>query len=97
MVEDNKLKGDWTVNKLSLERQSLTVRMGIRRFTRLTNAFSKKLENHEYALALYFMYYNFARPHETPTNPYPNTPAMAAGLTTLVWTIEEIVNLINRD
>lgn len=77
-----------------VERQNLTMRMHMRRFTRLTNAFSKKLENHEYALALYFMHYNFARPHKTLTNPYPKTPAMAAGLTNHIWAIEEIVRLV---
>jgi len=76
-----------------VERQNLTMRMGMRRFTRLTNAFSKKLENHEYALALYFMHYNFARSHKTLSNPYPKSPAMAAGLTNHIWTIEEIVKL----
>jgi IS1 family transposase len=75
------------------ERQNLTMRMNMRRFTRLTNAFSKKLENHEYAIALYFMHYNFARPHKTLAYPYPKTPAMAAGLTDHVWEIEEIVKL----
>jgi len=78
-----------------IERQNLTMRMSMRRFTRLTNAFSKKLENHEYALALYFMHYNFARPHKTLTNPYPKSPAMAAGITNHVWTIEEIVKLVD--
>src|SRR4030043_673252 len=77
------------------ERQNLTMRMNMRRFTRLTNAFSKKLENHIYALALYFMHYNFVRPHKTLAYPYPRTPAMAAGLTDHVWTIEEIVKLTN--
>jgi IS1 family transposase len=77
-----------------VERQNLTMRMGIRRFTRLTNAFSKKLENHVLALALYFMHYNFARVHKTLANPYPRTPAMAAGLTNHVWTIEELIGLI---
>jgi IS1 family transposase len=76
-----------------VERQNLTMRMNMRRFTRLTNAFSKKLENHEYALALYFMHYNFARAHKTLANPYPKSPAMAAGLTNHIWTIEEIVKL----
>ena len=76
-----------------IERQNLTMRMSMRRFTRLTNAFSKKLENHEYALALYFMHYNFARPHKSLANPYPKTPAMAAGITNHIWTIEEIVQL----
>jgi IS1 family transposase len=76
-----------------VERQNLTMRMSMRRFTRLTNAFSKKLENHEYALALYFMYHNFARPHKTLANPCHRTPAMAAGITNHVWTVEEIVKL----
>jgi len=76
-----------------VERQNLTMRMGMRRFTRLTNAFSKKLENHEYALALYFMHYNFARSHKTLSNPYPKGPAIAAGLTNHIWTVEEIVKL----
>lgn len=78
------------------ERQNLTMRMNMRRFTRLTNAFSKKLENHVYALSLYFMHYNFARPHKTLAYPYPKTPAMAAGLTDHVWGIEKIVNLTSR-
>ncbi len=76
-----------------VERQNLTMRMGMRRFTRLTNGFSKKLENHELALALYFMHYNFARPHKTLANPYPRTPAMAAGLTNRIWSIEEIIKV----
>jgi hypothetical protein len=79
---------------LGIERQNLTMRMGMRRLTRLTNAFSKKLENHEYALALYFMHYKFARAHKTLSNPYPKSPAMAAGLTNHVWAIEEIVKLV---
>jgi IS1 family transposase len=78
-----------------VERQNLTMRMSMRRFTRLTNAFSKKLENHEYALALYFMHYNFVRPHKTLSNPYSRTPAMAAGITNHIWAIEEIVKLAN--
>ena len=65
----------------------------MRRFTRLTNAFSKKIENLEYAVALHFMYYNFARPHKTLANPYPRTPAMAAGICSHIWTVEEIVKL----
>ena len=78
------------------ERQNLTMRMSLRRFTRLTNAFSEKLENHICALALYFMHYNFARPHKTLANPYPRTPAMAAGLANHVWTSEDIVSLISK-
>jgi IS1 family transposase len=77
-----------------IERQNLTMRMCMRRFTRLTNAFSKKVENLEYAVALHFMYYNFARPHRTLSNPYPKTPAMAAGLTNHIWTVAEIVALL---
>ncbi len=77
-----------------VERQNLTMRMSMRRFTRLTNAFSKKIENLEYAVALHFMYYNFTRPHKTLANPYPRTPAMAAGIENHIWTVEEIVRLI---
>lgn len=76
-----------------VERHNLTMRMCMRRFTRLTNAFSKKLENHVLALALYFMHYNFARPHKSLANPYPTTPAMAAGVADHVWALEEIVAL----
>lgn len=78
------------------ERQNLTMRMSMRRFTRLTNAFSKKLENHEYALALYFMHYNFARPHKTLANPYPRTPAMASRIANHIWCVEEIVSLASK-
>lgn len=74
-----------------VERQNLTMRMSMRRFTRLTNAFSKKAENLAYAVALHFMYYNWARPHQTLKG---RTPAMAAGLEDHVWTIEEIVGLL---
>ena len=76
------------------ERQNLTMRMNMRRFTRLTNAFSKKIENHMYAIALYFIHYNFVRPHKTLANPYPRTPAMAAGMTDKIWAIEDIVRLL---
>ena len=78
-----------------VERQNLTMRMSMRRFTRLTNAFSKKVENLEHTVALHFMYYNFARPHQTLATPYPTTPAMAAGVSNHIWTIEEIVSLVN--
>ena len=79
-----------------VERQNLTMRMSMRRFTRLTNGFSKKVENHEYAIALHFMHYNFARPHRTltPKASLGVTPAMAAKVTDHVWTIEEIVDLV---
>ena len=72
------------------ERMNLQIRMDMRRFTRLTNAHSKKIENHRHALALYFMYYNFARIHST----LRVTPAMQAGVATHVWSIEEIVKLL---
>ena len=79
-----------------VERQNLTRRMSMRRFTRLTNAFSKKLENHMYAIGLYFMHYNFARPHKSLSKPYATTPAMAAGLTDHVWETEELLALLDR-
>lgn len=74
-----------------VERQNLTMRMGMRRFTRLTNAFSKKLENLEHNVALYFMHYNFCRIHTT----LRVTPAMEAGIADHVWTLEEVVALID--
>jgi len=74
------------------ERQNLTMRMSMRRFTRLTNGFSKKLENHEHALTLYPMYYNFCRIHQT----LRVTPAMEADVTDHVWSIEEIIQLLPR-
>jgi hypothetical protein len=73
-----------------VERQNLTMRMSMRRFTRLTNAFSKKLENHAAMVAIYFMYYNFGRVHQT----LRVTPAMEAGVSNHVWSIEEIVGLL---
>jgi len=72
-----------------VERQNLSMRMGMRRFTRLTNAFSKKLDNHKAAVALYFMHYNFARIHKT----LRVTPAMEAGCSDHVWSLEEIAGL----
>ena len=78
-----------------VERQNLTMRMGMRRFTRLTNAFSRKVENLAAAVSLHLMYYNFGRPHKTLANPYPRTPATAAGVADHVWRIEEIVALLD--
>jgi len=75
------------------ERQNLSMRMRNRRFTRLTNAFSKKVENLSAAVALHFMYYNFARPHGSLGS--KTTPAMAAGVADHVWTLDEIVGLLN--
>ncbi|MGB5873584.1 MAG: IS1 family transposase [Bacteroidota bacterium] len=73
-----------------VERQNLTMRMNMRRFTRLTNAFSKKVENHAHAVALHFMYYNFVRIHKT----LRVTPAMAAQVTNKLWAIRDIANLL---
>jgi IS1 family transposase len=73
-----------------VERQNLTMRMSMRRFTRLTNAFSKKVENHAAAISLYFMYYNFCRVHQT----LRVTPAMEAKLTDHVWAFEELLGLL---
>ena len=75
-----------------VERQNLTMRMGIRRFTRLTNGFSKKVENHRHSVALHFMHYNFARIHQT----IRCTPAMEAGVSDHPWTVEEIVGLLEQ-
>ena len=74
------------------ERQNLTMRMKMRRFTRLTNAFSKKLDNHRWSIALYFMHYNFCRIHQT----LRVTPAMEAGVSDHVWTTEEVVKLLDN-
>ncbi len=73
-----------------VERQNLTMRMSMRRFTRLTNAFSKKVDNHRHAVALYFMYYNFCRVHST----LRVTPAMEAGISDHIWSIEEMCALL---
>lgn len=78
-----------------VERQNLNIRMGMRRFTRLTNAFSKKIENHTAAVTLQFMFHNFARPHRSLANPYARTPAMAAGVADHIWTCEEIAALLD--
>ncbi len=75
-----------------VERQNLTMRMSMRRFTRLTNAFSKKVENHTAAISLHFMYYNFCRIHQT----LRVTPAMEAGISDHVWEVEEIVALLDN-
>jgi IS1 family transposase len=72
------------------ERQNLTMRMSMRRFTRLTNAFSKKVENHEHAIAIHYMYYNFCRIHQS----LRVTPAMEAGVADHVWSIEEVIGLL---
>lgn len=76
-----------------VERQNLTMRMGMRRFTRLTNAFSKKVENHEHSICLHFMHYNFCRVHTS----LRVTPAMESGLADHVWTVEELVGLLEAE
>ena len=74
------------------ERQNLNMRMSMRRFTRLTNGFSKKIENHGHAISIHFMYYNFARVHKT----IKTTPAIKAGIADHIWTLEEIVALLDN-
>ena len=75
------------------ERNNLTMRMSIRRFTRLTNAFSKKIENHAYIVALHFIYYNFCRQHKSLDG---ISPAMASGVTERLWDIEDIVRIVDE-
>lgn len=90
--------GDPDMDKVStsyVERQNLTMRMGMRRFTRLTNAFSKRVENLAHAVSLHFLYYNFARPHSALKERYPRTPAMAAGVADHIWSLEEIAALLD--
>ena len=94
-TERKKIMGNPDPNYISTsyaERQNLTMRMSMRRFTRLTSGFSKKVENHAYAVSLHFMYYNFCRIHKT----LRVTPAMEAKVTDRLWEIEDIVKLINN-
>ena len=89
------VQGDPDPKRIStsyIERQNLTMRMSMRRYTRLTNGFSKKLENHAAATAIHFMYYNFARIHRT----IRMAPAMAAGVTETLWTVRDIVGLLEE-
>lgn len=83
---------DQSISTSFVERMNLNIRMGNRRFTRLTNGFSKKFENHCHALALFFVHYNFVRIHKT----LRCTPAMAADLTNRLWSIEDLVALLDR-
>jgi hypothetical protein len=100
-IDKRVVSGNPEENKISTlyaERQSLTLRTGMRRFTRLTNAFSKKVENLAHAVSLHYMHYNFARPHQTLTKAnggYPSTPAMAAGVAQHVWSLHEIAVLLD--
>jgi IS1 family transposase len=91
-------KGDPDPDRIStsyVERQNLTMRMGMRRFTRLTNGFSRKVENLAHAVSLHFMHYNFARPHASLKERYQRTPAMAAGVADHIWSLEEIAALLD--
>jgi IS1 family transposase len=91
--EKHRINGNPDMKEVStsyVERQNLTMRMSMRRFTRLTNAFSKKVENLAYSVALHFMYYNFCRIHQT----LRVTPAMEAGVADHVWDIKEILALL---
>lgn len=83
--------GEAHISTSFVERQNLTMRMSMRRFTRLTNAFSKKFENHCHALALYFVWYSFCRQHKA----HRMSPAMAAGLTDKLMDMSDIVKLID--
>jgi hypothetical protein len=95
----------WPAHRIPLQRAvmalaleiypHLTMRMGMRRFTRLTNGFSRKVENLADAVSLHFMHYNFARPHQSLKERYPRTPAMAAGVADHIWTLEEIASLLD--
>jgi hypothetical protein len=92
-IKKVRITGNPECNKVStsyVERQNLTMRMHMRRFTRLTNGFGKKLENQLHAVSLHFMYYNFAKIHKA----LRVTPAMQAGLSDHVWSIEEIARLV---
>ncbi len=85
-------KPDWKHTSTSfVERQNLTMRMSMKRFSRLSNGFSKKVENHEHMLALHYMYYNFSRIHQT----LRCTPAMEAGVSDHVWELNEIIALLD--
>jgi IS1 family transposase len=99
-IETTIIQGDPNEALIStsyVERQNLTMRMGMRCFTRLTNGFSKKAENLAAAVSLHFMHYNFARTHKTLSKPYPLTPAMAAGVADHIWTLEEIARLLDSN
>ena len=95
-IRKNRIEGDPDINKVStscVERQNLTMRMHNRRFIGLTNAFSKKVENHEASIALHFMYYNFVKIHKT----LKCSPAMAAGVTSKLWEMTDVVAMIEAE
>ncbi len=92
-AEQRRVEGRPDPNHISTsyaERQNLSMRMGMRRFTRLTNAFSKKIENHAHGIAIYFMHYNFVRIHQT----LRCSPAMAAGVTAKLWELPDMVEIL---
>lgn len=94
-IKKRRVEGDPDIKHVStsyVERSNLTMRMSMRRFTRLTNAFSKKLGNHIHALALYFVFYNFCRIHKT----LKMSPAMAAGISDTLWSLEDVVAKIDE-
>ena len=99
-IDKNRIMGDPDPEQVStsyIERQNLTMRMNVRRLTRLTNGFSKKIEHHKHALSLHYMYYNFVRKHQTLTQQaggIHKTPAIAAGAADHVWTMEKVVGLL---
>jgi len=95
-IKKIRVEGDPDINKVStsyVERQNLTMRMHMRRFTRLTNGFSKKVANHEASISLHFMYYNFVKIHKT----LKCTPAMAAGVTPKLWEMKDVVAMIEAE
>jgi len=95
-IRKNRVEGRPEMSKVStsyVERQNLTMRMHMRRFTRLTNGFSKKVANHEASIALHFMYYNFVKIHKT----LKCTPAMAAGVTSRLWEMTDVVAMIEAE
>ena len=81
------------ISTSNVERANLTMRMGMRRFTRLTNAFSKKIENHQHSIALHFFHYNFIRKHMS----IKTTPAVMAGLASEPWTMLDFVKMLERE
>ena len=93
-IRKTKISGKPNLSHIStshVERQNLTMRMSMRRFTRLTNGFSKNVENHCYALALYFVWYNFVRIHKT----LKMSPAMASGVSDTLWSMEDLIQMID--
>ena len=89
------------VSTSGIERHNLTIRMSLRRFTRSTNAFSKKVENHCHSMALFAVWYNWVRTHQSLASPYATTPAMASGLTdklhSMEWLLEQIDDWMVRN